>query len=266
MDHPLSPVIYFPHGGGPLPLLGDPGHKNMVDFLTALGPTLGTPSAILVISAHWEEDVPTITSGAHPPLIYDYYGFPEESYKITYPAPGEPALAQDIFRLLQKRGIDARMDDDRGFDHGLFVPLKIMFPGAHIPCVQLSLVNGLAPAKHIELGRALRSLKERKVLILGSGFSFHNMRAFFTPNPDIPDSRNIAFQEWLIETCTNDRLSPDKRDEQLIAWSIAPHARYCHPREEHLLPLHVCWGIGETPAKLAFDGEILGKRAVALRW
>jgi 4,5-DOPA dioxygenase extradiol len=266
LGNPLAPVLYFPHGGGPLPLLGDPGHKNMVKFLKEISPSLGRPTAILVISAHWEEKVPTITSGLHPPLYYDYYGFPEESYQITYPAPGEPALARDIFGLLKNSGFEPRLDDQRGFDHGLFVPLKIMYPEARIPCVQLSLVQGLDPATHIRLGKALAPLRSQNVLVLGSGFSFHNLRAFFSSGPGAADLKNEAFQNWLIDTCTNGVLSAGEIEERLIAWDTAPFARYCHPREEHLLPLHVCSGLGASPARVAFDGEVLGRRSVALAW
>jgi 4,5-DOPA dioxygenase extradiol len=261
-----SPVLYFPHGGGPLPLLGDPGHKNMIDFLSRIAPSLGKPDAILVISAHWEEDVPTITSGAFPPLFYDYYGFPEESYHIQYPAPGHPALAKELYRLLNAGGIEARLDDQRGFDHGLFVPLKIMYPDARIPCVQLSLVQGLDPATHVKLGKALSPLRSQNVLVLGSGFSFHNLRGLFSPDAGANDTRNDAFQQWLIDTLTATDITNTEREERLVAWKTAPHARYCHPREEHLMPLHVCYGLAGSPAKLAFDGEILGKRSIALLW
>ncbi len=262
---PDAPVLYFPHGGGPLPLLGDPGHKNMVHFLTEIRRTFPEPSAILVISAHWEEVVPTITSGDFPPLIYDYAGFPEESYAIQYPAPGSPPLAQEALRLLTRAGIEARLDGTRGFDHGLFVPLAIMYPAANIPCVQLSLVAGLDPALHLRIGRALADLQRRDLLILGSGFSFHNMRAFFSPQ-GASDPRNEAFQDWLRDACTNDALTREERESRLTEWESAPNARYCHPREEHLLPLHVCCGLAGTPAGTAFDGEVLGKRALALRW
>lgn len=269
LQHPQSsesPVLYFPHGGGPLPLLGDPGHANMVEFLTRITPSFPEPSAILVISAHWENDVATITSGDSPPLAYDYYGFPEEAYRIRYPAPGDPALAKEIVRLLTGSGIVARLDDSRGFDHGVFVPLKIMYPDAQVPCVQLSLIRKLDPATHIRLGRALSDLRKHNVLIIGSGFSFHNMQAFFTSDQGVPDTRNEAFQQWLIDTCTRKDISRADREEALVGWESAPHARYCHPREEHLMPLHVCCGLGGSPAELAFDGEVLGKRAVALLW
>jgi len=140
---PSGSVIFISHGGGPLPLLGDEAHQEMVDSLKNLATILAKPSAIIVISAHWEENKPTITSGTNPSLIYDYYGFPKESYEIQYPAPGEPRLAHKMFDLLNKRGIETLLDEQRGFDHGVFVPLKIMFPEADIPCVQLSLVNNL---------------------------------------------------------------------------------------------------------------------------
>jgi len=124
----LNNVLFIPHGGGPLPLLGDKGHQELVDFLKHITPTLGRPSAILVISAHWEEDKAAITSGETPELIYDYAGFPNKAYKIKYPALGNPQLAEKIFNLLQNNGVEAKLDNNRGFDHGLFIPLKIMFP------------------------------------------------------------------------------------------------------------------------------------------
>lgn len=262
----LSSVLFIPHGGGPLPLLGDIGHKGMIDFLQNLTPTLGNPSAIIVISAHWEEDKVTITSGKHPSLEYDYYGFPHEAYEIKYPAPGAPILANKIFNLLQQNEIDARLDEQRGFDHGLFVPLKIMFPNATIPCVQLSLINNLDPEMHIRIGKALSELRKENILIIGSGFSFHNLKAFFSQNADVSDSKNKAFEDWLIDTCTNSNITNNEREKRLIEWSYAPYAKYCHPREEHLLPLHVCVGLSNAPAKLVFDGEIVGKKTSAYLW
>lgn len=151
----LSPVLYIPHGGGPLPLLGDLGHQNLIQFLKSIPDSLGSPSAILVISAHWEQQEVTVTSGSLPSLIYDYSGFPAESYEIKYPVNGEPALAENITSLLKLNGITAHLDDQRGFDHGLYVPLKIMYPKANIPCVQISLVNNLDAETHIKIGQAL---------------------------------------------------------------------------------------------------------------
>ena len=147
-------ILFIPHGGGPLPLLGDPGHAALVKFLQQAGQNMPRPDAIVVISAHWEQPVATLTSHPAPSIIYDYGGFPEESYAIEYPAPGEPALAQQIAELLQQHHIAHQLDARRGFDHGLFVPLKLMYPAADIPCLQLSLLASLDAAAHIELGRA----------------------------------------------------------------------------------------------------------------
>jgi len=260
-----APVLYIPHGGGPLPLLGDPDHQQLVDFLQRIPSSLRKPSAIVLISAHWEQEQATITSGATPELMYDYYGFPAASYRIQYPAPGAPALAKKIYALLRSAGIVARLDERRGFDHGLFVPLKIMYPEAEIPCVQLSLLAGLDPKAHIALGKALAPLRNEDILIVGSGFSFHNLRAFFAGPSGMPDQRNEAFNGWLIATCTDERLSAEEREGRLVAWEAAPHAR-CHPREEHLLPLHVCFGMAQVKARLVFDQEVMGKKASAFLW
>ena len=164
-----------------MPLLGDNRHREMVENLKMIAATISKPSAILLISAHWEEAMPTITQAANPPLIYDYYGFPEQAYEIQYPAPGQPDLAQTVFSALRSKGIKSALDDKRGFDHGLFVPLKIMYPEADVPCIQLSLLNSLDPREHINIGNALSGLEYENLLVIGSGFSFHNMNAFLAP-------------------------------------------------------------------------------------
>jgi aromatic ring-opening dioxygenase catalytic subunit (LigB family) len=248
-----------------MPLLGDENHIHMVNFLQSIAWEFEQPSAILVVSAHWEARRPSITSGRSPALIYDYYGFPNEAYEIQYPAPGDPALADLIYHLLQENEFDAVLDAERGFDHGVFVPLKIMYPEAGIPCVQLSLLQGLNAEAHIRLGKALSPLRHKNVLILGSGFSFHNMQAFLSRGA-MQDSKNDAFQKWLIDTCTGLHLSEQERESRLVHWKSAPFARYCHPREEHLLPLHVCYGIAGAAAKLVFYEEILGVKSCAFLW
>jgi 4,5-DOPA dioxygenase extradiol len=260
-----SQIVYFSHGGGPLPILEDPGHKAMIDFMTELPTQLHKPEAILVISAHWEENAATLLGSQNPPMFYDYYGFPEKAYEITYPAPGSPELASRIANILNQKNIPARIDLQRGFDHGLFIPLKLMYPEADIPSLQLSLLRGLNPAAHIALGKALGELLPENFLIVGSGFSFHNMRAFSWQNIGAPDPANDAFQDWLIEVCTTD-MPQIERERRLVDWEKAPSARYCHPREEHLLPLHVCVGMANKPGKLIFDDQILGKRGVAFSW
>jgi len=258
-------IIYFSHGGGPLPILGDEGHAAMVAFMKKVPDILHRPDAILVISAHWEEQVATLTGALNPPMFYDYYGFPPEAYTINYPAPGNPALAERTVRLLESNGIASHIATERGFDHGLFIPLKLMYPKADIPAVQLSLLQGLDAAAHISLGKALRELLRENILIVGSGFSFHNLHVFFQSGKNDADSANDAFQDWLIDVCTRSADSR-QREEQLIKWKNAPHARYCHPREEHLLPLHVCVGMAGAAAEVIFDDMIFGKRAVAFKW
>jgi 4,5-DOPA dioxygenase extradiol len=266
LKNPLSSILFIPHGAGPLPLLEDGSHHAMIDLLKTVTPDLGQPSAIVVISAHWEEHHVTITSGKTPSLIYDYSGFPAEAYEIKYPAPGKPALANKIYNLLRESNIEANLDDERGFDHGLFVPLKIMFPDASIPCVQLSLVKTLDPETHIKIGKALNDLRKENILVIGSGFSFHNLNAFFSRSADKTDAKNEAFEHWLIDTCTNVDITDNDRETRLIHWREAPFARYCHPREEHLLPLHVCYGFSSSVAKLVFDGKVAGKKASAFLW
>jgi 4,5-DOPA dioxygenase extradiol len=258
-------IVYFSHGGGPLPILGDPGHKAMLDFMTRLPDQIRKPDAILVISAHWEERAATLLGAQTPPMFYDYYGFPDEAYTITYPAPGSPALAERIAACLKGYQVPTRIDPVRGFDHGVFIPLKMMYPAADIPVLQLSLMQGLDPAAHIALGKALRAFMAENILVIGSGFSFHNLRAFSWESVDRPDPANDAFQNWLIDVNTGP-LTQVEREQRMIDWQKAPNARYCHPREEHLLPLHICLGMAEKPAQVVFDDKILGKRSVAFLW
>lgn len=258
-------IVYLSHGGGPLPILGDPGHQAMVDFMRKLPALLKKPDAILVISAHWEESSATLLGGGNPPLLYDYYGFPEQAYRITYPAPGDPALAERIAGILNAHQISTKFDDRRGFDHGVFIPLKLMYPEADIPVAQLSLIRGLDPAAHLAMGQALRDLLGENLLVIGSGFSFHNLNAFFGGHNTGSDSKNDTFQDWLIETCTRE-MPQSEREQRLLNWEKAPSARYCHPREEHLLPVHVCQAMADEPAQVVFDDQILGKRGVMFLW
>jgi len=264
MAYPLASIVYLSHGGGPLPLLDDPDHREMLAVLEELPRKLIQPDAIVVVSAHWEEAQATVASAAWPALIYDYYGFPESAYQIEYPAPGAPGLAQTLARRFTERNIPVHLDESRGFDHGLFVPLKIMYPEATIPCVQLSLLNNLDPARHIELGEALAGLNQENILIIGSGFSFHNMRAFFSGHAEDPG--NIAFDEWLTQTCMDGKLDERERRNRFNQWSSAPFARYNHPREEHLLPLHVCYGAAQRPASQTTAFRVLGKQARVYLW
>lgn len=250
-----------------MPLMGDPAHDRMVEFLRGTESAIGRPAAIVLVSAHWECDRPTVTSGPAPGLIYDYGGFPGEMYRLEYPAPGSPDLANTVAGLLADGGFEPELDPDRGFDHGMFVPLLLMYPDASIPVVQLSVLRSLDPGAHLRMGAAIASVVDNDVLVVGSGFTFHNMNAFGpTHSVTESDPENEAFEAWLRDTCTNADLSEAERSQRLTDWADAPGARWCHPREEHLLPLHVCYGAGGGPATQAFDDMVLGKRASGYSW
>lgn len=261
----LMPVLYLPHGGGPLPLMDDPGHQKLTHFLQSLSVPLPKPEAIVLISAHWEAGQVTLTSASQPPLLYDYYGFPEQAYQITYPASGQPQLAEELAALLRNDNIKTRLDTERGFDHGMFIPLKLVYPEANIPCVQLSLREGLDPQEHINIGRAIAPLRKNGVLIIGSGLSFHNMQALMRPVAG-NDKGNEAFHNWLLETCSRKDIPEPLREQRLIEWLQAPSAAYAHPREEHLLPLHICYGASEQPGNVIFNDTVMGKKVCGFQW
>jgi len=252
------PTWFIPHGGGPCFFMdwNPPDAWNrMADFLKNLASTLpAQPKAIVMVSAHWMEPHLGVTSGAKPELIYDYYGFPPHTYELTYPAPGDPALAQQIVQTLNGAGIASAADGLRGFDHGMFIPLKLIFPQAQIPVVQLSLHQSLDPQTHLNVGAALQSLREQGVLIIGSGMSFHNMRGYGNPQyGPVSD----AFDEWLTQAVES---SPVERHHALANWEKAPGARHCHPprAEEHLIPLMTVAGAaGNEPGRKVFSDRVM---------
>lgn len=260
-----SQIIYLSHGGGPLPLLGDPSHEKMIQFMKNLPHKIKKPDSIIVISAHWEENIVTIQSGNEPDIMYDYYGFPEAAYNIKYPCKGNPNLALKIADLFKKNGIEYTLDDSRPYDHGSYVPLKMMYPDADIPVLQISLNHNLDPSTHLNIGKALQPLLEENILIIGSGFSFHNMRQFDFEGKDIDDPLNNEFQDKLIEICSIEK-NEEKKIDFFKNWKNITGARYCHPREEHLLPLLVCVGLSKNNGVKVFDDYILGKRAIAILW
>lgn len=257
------PAIFLPHGGGPWPFVdvgfGDPAeYASLADYLRTVPAMPNTPPrALLVISAHWETRVPTVMTSPQPPMLYDYYGFPPASYAITWPAPGEPALASRVRELLRAAGLESAEDAHRGFDHGTFVPLKLAYPDASVPTIQLSLVESLDPSEHLAIGRALAPLRDEGVLLVGSGMTYHNMRGFGPRGAQ--DSE--LFDAWLRETAA---LEPALRDPRLSGWESAPAARAAHPREEHLLPLMVIAGAAGTDrGRIAWNGRVLGTRQSA---
>jgi aromatic ring-opening dioxygenase catalytic subunit (LigB family) len=254
------PTVYLPHGGGPWPFvdLGMPRAEldALAGYLRGVGQLPAErPRALLVISAHWEERVPTVSTSAAPPMLYDYYGFPPESYTLQWPAKGDPALAAEVRGLLEKAGFETASDGARGFDHGTFIPMMLSYPQADVPTVQLSLKAGLDPREHLAMGRALAPLRDQGVFIVGSGMSFHNMRAFLQRGGGTQGAAQ-EFDTWLKAAVT---AAPAERDRQLTGWVGAPSARFCHPREEHLLPLMVIAGAaGEDVGRTPFSGQCFG--------
>lgn len=259
----ILPTLFIPHGGGPCfffePRHGPPDMwDRMAAYLRAIAASLPTrPQAALVISAHWMTPQPTVHVGARPSLLFDYYGFPEHTYRLTYPAPGAPALAQEIVGLLTSAGIAAATEAERGFDHGIFIPFLLIYPQADLPIVQLSLQQDLDPEAHLALGRALAPLRERGVLIVGSGLSYHNLREIMAGRA-AANTESERFDAWLTETVADS--DPERRNQRLAAWHQAPSARACHPSDEHLVPLLVAAGAaGRDPGRQVYSDRILGK-------
>ena len=239
------PTFYISHGGGPWPWMTEQTGSAYDELAASLrrmpADVGGTPKAMLMISAHWEEPAFTVMTSPSPPMLYDYYGFPEYTYRISYPAPGEPTLAERVRALIEAAGLPAGSDAGRGFDHGAFSPMAVAWPKADLPLVQLSLRRGLDPAEHLALGRALAPLRDEGILVVGSGLSYHNLRNF-GPGARLPSAR---FDAWLDEAMARTGAA---RSAALLDWERAPAARLAHPREEHLLPLMVAVGAAEDEA------------------
>lgn len=236
------PTYFISHGGGPWPWMDEMRVPMAALSASLQGITreIGVlPRAVLSVSAHWEASRFTVMRTARPKMVYDYGGFPPHTYSVQYPAPGAPDVAQRISTLLQAAGIAVAQDSERGFDHGTFSPLAVMYPEAQVPVLQLSLKAGYDPAEHLAVGRALRALRDEGVLILGSGLSFHNLR-LRGPAALAPSK---AFDGWLHSVLEGQ--SPPTRSASLLAWDQAPAARIAHPSEDHLLPLMVALGAAE---------------------
>lgn len=262
------PTIFLNHGGGPLPLLGlQPDiteHIRYVrtEILEKRYPQ--PPKAIVVVSAHYEHDIIQITSSVKPPMLYDYYGFPPEAYQFQYQAPGSPELANQIRQLLQEQRIPCECNDQRGYDHGVFIPLSLLYPEANIPVVCVSLRSGLDSAIHIRLGQALEPLREQEILIIGSGYTFHNMKGFRNPSHRLLESSK-KFDDWLQKVMLHSASYHDMI-QSLILWEkqSSPYGRECHPREEHLLPLFVMAAAGGENAKAKLINEKLAPIAASM--
>ncbi len=227
---------------------------GLAAYLRGLDAALAArPRAVLVVSGHWEAAAPTLNIAERPGLLFDYYGFPEHTYRLTYPVPGAPALAPRVRSLLSDAGFEPEVEAARGLDHGVFVPFLLIYPRADVPILQLSLHESLDPALHLRMGRALAPLREEGVLIVGSGMSYHNLSALFSGRGD---EAAASFDTWLGEAVRD----PETRDAKLAAWRSAPGGREAHPREEHLIPLMVAAGAADGDSGVrTFHDSIVGK-------
>lgn len=260
------PTFFISHGAGPWPVVASLRavmarlERSLQDIPRLLGER---PRAVLVVSAHWEEHEFCVTSGAHLGPIYDYVGFPPQAYRLSYPAKGSPDLAHRARALLSDANIPARLDVERGLDHGAFVPLMVMYPEADVPVLQVSLKSGLDPAQHVALGRALAPLRDEGVLIVGSGMSYHNLHRL-GEQAKVPSE---SFDRWLHASLLG--LAGAERVARLVDWTSAPSARDAHPREEHLIPLMVALGAAANePATCIYQESDLfgGVRASSFRF
>ena len=263
MTHSRLPTLYIPHGGGPCffmdPMPGFPPDlwDQLAGFLRGIPAAIGLrPKSVLVISGHWEERVATVLSPADHTLLFDYYGFPEHTYELTYPAHGEPVVAARVHELLRGAGFATEAKNGRGLDHGVFVPFKLIYPDADMPIVQLSLLNNLDAAQHLAMGRALAPLRDEGVLIVGSGNSYHNLRAFFADNA-AANMASAQFDAWLGAAVT---AVPAERERLLAHWHEAPGTIASHPRSEHLIPLMVAAGAaGDDLGYVTYHEQMFGK-------
>ena len=236
------PTFFISHGGGPWPWLPEmrAQMKPLEASLAAIPAQLPEkPTAILMVSGHWEQPDFAVMASQHPPMVYDYHGFPPFTYQIKYAAPGAPDLAVRTRDLIAAAGLPTHLDTTQGFDHGVFAPMQVMFPNADVPTYQVSLKSGYDPELHLALGRALKPLRDEGVVIVGSGLSYHNLRRMGEPGR-VPSAQ---FDAWLDQTVNSD---PATRVARLKAWDTAPAARICHPEEDHLIPLMTAVGAAET--------------------
>jgi aromatic ring-opening dioxygenase catalytic subunit (LigB family) len=237
------PTYFLSHGGGPWPYMDGPFRANFTQLeasLKAIPVELKSkPRAVLMISGHWEAPSFAAMASPRPPMVYDYGGFPAHTYQISYPAPGDPALAERVRGLIAAAGLPASLDAERGFDHGAFTTMFPIYPDADVPVVQLSMLDNYDPEAHLALGRALAPLRDEGVLIIGSGLSYHNLRAFGPGAKAASGQFDAWLQHALLET------DSAERSELLRHWSDAPAARQAHPREDHLIPLMVAVGAAE---------------------
>jgi aromatic ring-opening dioxygenase catalytic subunit (LigB family) len=259
-----QPTLFLPHGGGPCfwiefpPPFGPHAWDRLRDFLGGVVAGLpAPPKAFLVVTAHWEEPEVTVSTAPAPGMLFDYYGFPPHTYKLSYPAPGAPDLAAEVKGLLDAAGIPVGENAARGFDHGVFVPFLIVDSQARIPVLMMSLRRDLDAAFHVAVGKALAPLRDQGVVIVGSGMSYHDLSHFRDGEGDA----SAEFDAWLDETLT--QSDAKAREARLVEWDKAPAARACHPREEHLIPLMVAAGAAGDSAGVHSFRDVIGGKVIS---
>lgn len=242
-----TPALFVSHGAPSLAMEGGPSRE----FFTSLAARLAEPRAIVCVSAHWDSPIAAVGLNAAPETIHDFYGFPSELYRMRYAAPGNPELGRRILALLGDAGIEASGDAARGYDHGVWSPLILIYPDARIPVVEVSVQSHLSAAHHFRIGQALAPLREDGVLIMGSGSTTHNLREIGRVAPDGgPPEYFASFEKWVCDAIQ------DGRANDLVAFEkLAPHARRNHPTPEHFLPLFAPLGAAGDGVK----GEILNR-------
>lgn len=232
----MFPSLYISHGSPMLAL--DPGASGTA--LARIAAELPKPRAIVIVSAHWESDELLVNANPHPETWHDFGGFPKALFEVQYPAPGEPQLAATVVELLASSGLPSRIDTTRPFDHGVWVPLSLMYPQADIPVVQVSLPTRHGPALQTRVGHALNSLRQQGVLLIGSGSITHNLRELdWHAGPESVEPWAKVFRDWMI-----DQLEADDEAALHDYRRQAPNAIRNHPSDEHLLPLYFARGAG----------------------
>ncbi|KAG4027437.1 hypothetical protein MFRU_030g00730 [Monilinia fructicola] len=275
----LAPVIAVCHGGGPMPILNDPAHAELIKSMRTRAPEIlgispdpsksNPPKAIVLVTAHWVETQPHISSAQQHDLLYDYGGFPPEAYKLKYPAPGSPEIAKEISELLGNAGFKPVLDEKRGWDHGVFVPLSLIVPSAQIPIIQVSVLRSNSPAQHYAMGQALAPLRSRGIAIIGSGMpTFHNLRLMFSGIGSTPEyvARNKEWSYRLTETL---KISDaEERGKQLESWRSWTGAGDAHPErgQDHFLPLIVCAGAGGNVSGKGWEDQVMGSPQWSYYW
>lgn len=235
-----QPTLFLSHGGGPWPYLEGEARERFQVLESSLQALPGhlpeRPKAVLMVSGHWESDAFEVMASPSPGMLYDYGGFPPHTYQVRYAAPGAPALAMRVAELIAQAGLPSRLDAERGFDHGAFAPMAVMYPHADMPMAQLSLRHGEDAGLHMRLGQALAPMRDEGVLIIGSGLSYHNLRQFSAQGAQA----SRQFDQWLQGTLL--KKTGLAREQALAAWHAAPAARQAHPQADHLIPLMVAAG------------------------